>query len=176
MNKDVRYILNAEGINPDRVKLVELSPLPDWLEIVNHNYRAQYCHKNVMNLLLELKSVLGGKYQDFDQEIKYVLGYVANEKVHEHAFLKIGNKYYDPTISLEISRTIDTFSLVEVSLTEVETILGRTGMASHGLLMMTLRECSEYADYFTAPSIDDVISEVRKVVEELDVTANAAPR
>lgn len=175
MREDVRYILNTEGINPNRTRLVRVSPMPEWLQMVNQNSRAKYCHINAYSVLLELKEALGDKYEKFEGDVKYVLGFIANEKVHEHAFLKIADKYYDPTISEEVSSTIDTYSLVELSLPAVQSILERTGMVKHGLLLMTLRDCDEFAEYFTAPTIEDVISEVQKVVDQMDSSSGLSP-
>ncbi|MDI5833323.1 hypothetical protein OCF84_20635 (plasmid) [Shewanella xiamenensis] len=150
ITNELQYLLSVEQINSELIKKVVLSPNPDWLNnLIEAFKRDNYCHFNAMKLVEVLNSKIPHNDNLLKTEIKYVLGLIAGLDVHEHAFIKIGNNYYDPANDLRV-REYDVYSLLEINQVELIELLDKHDMHEFGLLLMTLRKDEDFSHLFIA--------------------------
>ncbi len=94
--KAVECVRMCDVFNPDQL---------DFLRGVYHTQQKQ-CYKNASALVTLISHPLGGFL--FHQEIKYVEGfaYCYGLLPIEHAFVKVGDKYIDPTFEMALHRDV----------------------------------------------------------------------
>jgi hypothetical protein len=149
---DLAYLFNAEQINIDALKKVDLVDLPSWIDsVVAEFHKENYCHYNAMTLVQTMKNNISEEHSGLLSDIKYVIGYIVGLDIVEHAFVKIGDSYYDPTLPLSKSKDLDIYVLEEIDAFEMQILLEKYNMKDHGLLLMNFRRDIEFQHLFCEP-------------------------
>lgn len=162
---DLEYLLNVEQINTARLKKVDFKQVPMWLEgLISDFKKENYCHYNATKTVLLLNEKFNRLQVNKTNDIKYVIGLIVGLDVHEHAFIKIGEHYFDPTISVEKTKDYEVYSLLELNVDEMQSLIEKNDMHEHGLLMMTIRTDERYAELFSRP-IDLIAKEIQENLE-----------
>lgn len=150
---DLAYLFEAVQINTEKLRRIEFTKMPEWIAaLVKTFHKDNYCHFNSMSLVNALISSLPMDQTELSSGIKYVVGYLVGLDIAEHAFVKIGSTYYDPTLALELSANLEVYALAEISACDMPSLLNKYEMHDHGLLMMNLRRDREFSNLFVEPA------------------------
>ncbi|MBE8233471.1 MAG: hypothetical protein HAW67_07005 [Endozoicomonadaceae bacterium] len=168
MNEGLNYTFELEGVDVSHLNSVAFSIMPYWLQkIVNSIHQLQKCHSNSLSVFRQLAS---SGFQGMDQ-IKYVLGYITADNVVEHAFIRIGDCFYDPTLSHEQLAGFDIYSFLELDLTEVNDICQTRD--DEEIVIHEVIKLPNYIHYKHKPKISGVVkalAESINTVLEVDNT------
>lgn len=102
------FIQLTHGINPDFLKEVDVVPMTvEQLAVAKDIVQPQQCFDNCFELAASLNAT-------------YVLGVYCGLIPIEHAFIKVGDKYYDPTLEIVTGNLEGQyFSFLEIPLSEL---------------------------------------------------------
>lgn len=80
---------------------------PEQMAYIRENYRTQQkmCYRNAAELV-RIIAGRGGEIRLFPEPVRYVEGYAYGLLPIEHAFVKIGDKYIDPTFERALHRDV----------------------------------------------------------------------
>jgi hypothetical protein len=149
---DLNYLFSTEHINVEVLQKVDLVEMPIWIKsIITKFHKENYCHFNAMELVKTMGSHMPQEQSELLSSIKYVIGYIVGLDIVEHAFVKIGNSYYDPTLPLSKSKDLDIYALEEIDAIEMQWMLEKYNMHEHGLLMINFRRDSKFSHLFCEP-------------------------
>jgi len=163
MNQDTKYIFDTERINSDYLKRVELSRCPDWMvEACSEFKRQAYCHYNTMHLQ---QLIVDHLPDEQSEKVKYVIGYILRGVPVEHAFIKIGDAYFDPTIDYEETAADEIYELLSLTSKEVSKITNAHGTQDHGVIMLSLRNSDEYKYLFNSDNEVIMIDAIKQMLE-----------
>ncbi|QIR16496.1 hypothetical protein [Shewanella aestuarii] len=163
MNQDTKYIFETERINSDYLKQVTLEPCPDWMiEACAEFKKDAYCHFNTMHLQDVIVNLLP---KEQSQQVKYVIGYVLRGVPIEHAFLKIGDKYFDPTIDVSETQDDEIYELLSLTADEVRHMTRKFGTQDHGVVMLSLRNSDDYKHLFNFNNEELMIDAIKNMLD-----------
>lgn len=150
---DLAYLFESVQINTEELRKIEFTEMPEWIAaLVKSFHKENYCHYNSMSLVNALINSIPVSQSELSTGIKYVVGYLVGLDIAEHAFVKIGSTYYDPTLSLRLTAELDVYALAEISAGDMSSMLDKYQMQDHGLLMMNLRRDREFSHLFVEPA------------------------
>ncbi|GGB52693.1 hypothetical protein GCM10011607_11500 [Shewanella inventionis] len=163
MEQDIKYIFETERINSAHLKLVVLDKCPKWMTEACEEFKKDaYCHYNTMHLQRMIVSLLPDEQS---KQVKYVIGYILRGVPVEHAFLKIGDKYFDPTIDYEETKNDEVYELLSLDCDEVKAVTGKHGTEDHGVLMLNLRKNEDYKYLFNFDNEEIMIDAIKQMIE-----------
>jgi hypothetical protein len=170
MDYDTRYIFETEKINSDFLKRVHISKCPPWIEKACLDFKKEaYCHYNTMHLQELLVSMLS---EDIENQVQYVIGYILRGVPVEHAFIKIGDHYFDPTIPYEETNNDEFYELLSMGLKERQQFTQNAGTSEHGVLMLNLRDSEQYRYLF---NVENEIIMLNALNEMLNNESSSEP-
>lgn len=104
----------AAGLQPEDVRPVDIQPLPQsHKQRYSFDAEKQACYYNALSYCLRHRG-----------DCRYVLGYYVNRDIGiplEHAFVKVGGHYHDPTCQFVDGMGLDQyedFKIIELTLAE----------------------------------------------------------
>lgn len=117
MNDDLRLLTLIEAVNPDKVKKVNIDLLPkEFLKMAHELMKPRMCFNNAYDFITEL--FIGFEYHPND--LSYVLGFSYKYGMFlEHAWVKIGDQYFDPTWQLFSNSEGDFYIIKEFKYDDV---------------------------------------------------------
>lgn len=116
MSNVKNYIEVSTGIRQEMLNEITVLPMTDCICHISESIvKPNQCYDNTLKILQRMLRVT-------TQTVKYVLGMCVCNGVFpiEHAWLKVGDTYYDPTLEIVVGQTDDNdyFSVMEFDLEE----------------------------------------------------------
>lgn len=174
MNQDKVYIFETERINSEHLKRVTLSPCPRWMIDACAEFKKDaYCHYNTMHLQQLIVDLLP---EEQSEKVKYVIGFILRGVPVEHAFLKIGDLYFDPTLDFELTVNDDIYELLTLTKDEVSKFTEAHGTQDHGVIMLSLRNSDDHKHLFNANNEVIMLEAIQKILDsDIDETYDLTP-
>ncbi|MCD9485852.1 hypothetical protein GLP21_12070 [Photobacterium carnosum] len=116
-----KFILMSTGIKSEMLAEVSISPMTNFVrDVAECIVKPKQCYDNSFKLLQRL-------IQTTTEDVKYVLGMCVCSSILpiEHAWIKVGAKYYDPTLEIVVGDIIANtyYSVMEFDLDEAITAM-----------------------------------------------------
>ena len=114
--------------------------------------------------------------EEQSEKVKYVIGFILRGVPVEHAFLKIGDLYFDPTLDFELTVNDDNYELLTLTKDEVSKFTEAHGTQDHGVIMLSLRNSDDHKHLFNANNEVIMLEAIQKILDsDIDETYDLTP-